>query len=135
MGSRPWPNRATTSKRMFRSPKQNRSPQCPLVVSVVPERKRFGRRTVSPVSQCKKLTAAKLTKIRTTEHRMKRSVWLYTALISIVSVTAAVGAERTVCFRLRLADGRYNCPDATEAGARRPANPGGYVDAVGHQVE
>jgi hypothetical protein len=48
---------------------------------------------------------------------------------------SAWSATRTVCYRLQLADDRYNCPAASEAGALRACNRGGYVDAVGHQVE
>jgi hypothetical protein len=48
---------------------------------------------------------------------------------------SAWAATRTVCYRLQLADERYNCPNGSEAGALRPCNAGGYSDAVGHHVE
>src|SRR5262249_23489894 len=57
------------------------------------------------------------------------------ALVTVLFVGSAWAAERTVCFHLELADGRYNCPAPSEAGARRACNAGGYSDAVGHQVE
>jgi hypothetical protein len=56
------------------------------------------------------------------------------ALLGWWTVSAGA-APRTVWFRLQLADDRYNCAAASETGARRPCNKGGYVDAVGHQVE
>jgi hypothetical protein len=54
---------------------------------------------------------------------------------ALVTAQAVVARERTVCLHLRFADARYNCPIASEAGAVRPCNPGGYSDAVGHQVQ
>ena len=51
-----------------------------------------------------------------------------------LGMTAAFAAERTVCFHLQFADRRYNSPDNTEAGARRPRSAS-YSNAVGHQVE
>src|SRR5688500_849970 len=66
---------------------------------------------------------------------MKRTLVLIAALLGVLLSQFAYAAPRTVCFHLRLADDRYNCAAATEAGARRPCNNGGHVDAVGHQVQ
>jgi hypothetical protein len=66
---------------------------------------------------------------------MKRFVLIAAAFGSALLVGNAWAAERTVCFHLQLADDRYNCASASEAGARRPCNRDGFVDAVGHQVE
>jgi hypothetical protein len=68
---------------------------------------------------------------------MRRATLVGTAILWLAAtwVSTAEAAERTVCFRLRLADDRYNCATSGENGARRPCNQGGYVDAVGHQVE
>ena len=64
---------------------------------------------------------------------MRRMLML---IAMMLIATASVHAEsRTVCFRLKLADDRYNCPAASEAGARRACAKGSSVDAVGHQVE
>ena len=57
------------------------------------------------------------------------------ALVALSVTIDAMAAQRTVCFRLQLRDDRTNCALASETGARRPCNPGGYVDMVGHQVE
>lgn len=60
------------------------------------------------------------------------------ALIGILglALTAEVfAASREVCFRLQLRDDRFNCAESSETGARRPCNPGGYTDMVGHQIE
>jgi hypothetical protein len=60
----------------------------------------------------------------------------YFALLGVVlSASPLWAAERTVCFHLQFADERYNCAEPAEAGSRRPCNPAGYSDAVGHQVE
>lgn len=63
---------------------------------------------------------------------MRTFVFLCTILVTDVSVSFAAG--RTVCFHLQFADGRYNSPDSTEAGALRPRSAT-FTDAVGHQVE
>ncbi len=47
----------------------------------------------------------------------------------------AEAANRTVCFHLKVKDDRNNCATAGTTGARRACNPGGNVDAVGHQIE
>jgi hypothetical protein len=59
---------------------------------------------------------------------------LATAIFCALAQTAAA-ADRTVCYRLQLRDDRNSCPTAGTTGARRPCNPGGYADAVGHQLE
>jgi len=54
-------------------------------------------------------------------------------LIGIVGLYATVdvlAAQREVCFRMQLRDDRTNCAESSETGARRPCNPGGYVDMV-----
>lgn len=66
---------------------------------------------------------------------MNKKILLVGALLLACLSSSALAATRTVCYRLQLADERYNCPAATEAGARRPCNAGGYTDAVGHHVE
>ena len=62
------------------------------------------------------------------------SLGLATAIFCAVSQTAAA-ADRTVCYQLQLRDDRNSCPTASTTGARRACNPGGYTDAVGHQIE
>lgn len=60
------------------------------------------------------------------------------AMLGLVVLAATVdvlAAQREVCFRMQLRDDRFNCAESSETGARRPCNPGGYVDMVGHQVE
>lgn len=67
---------------------------------------------------------------------MKRHAFAFVATFAAVLwCGSAAAATRTVCFRLQLADARYNCAATSESGARRGCNSGGYVDAVGHQVE
>ncbi|HZE71213.1 MAG TPA: hypothetical protein VE135_17005 [Pyrinomonadaceae bacterium] len=60
---------------------------------------------------------------------------VFTCIAFTALSMTVLGAERTVCFQLRLADDRYNCATPGEAGARRPCARGDYVDAIGHQVE
>ena len=55
-------------------------------------------------------------------------------VILAIGVSGAFTAERTVCFHLQFADSRYNSPDSTEVGARRPRSAT-FSDAVGHQIE
>lgn len=56
--------------------------------------------------------------------------------LAVLAATVDVlAAQREVCFRMQLRDDRFNCAESSETGARRPCNPGGYVDMVGHQVE
>lgn len=57
------------------------------------------------------------------------------ALLILLPNTSLIASERTVCFRLKIRDDRYNCADLSETGNRRGCNAGGYVYAVGHQVE
>jgi hypothetical protein len=64
-----------------------------------------------------------------------RSILLSVTALGTLFVSTAWAAERTVCFHLQLADNRYNCAGTSETGARRPCDAGGYVDAVGHQIE
>ena len=66
--------------------------------------------------------------------RERMNVPLLAALLAIVAAPA-LAASRTACVHLQLRDDRYNCAATTEAGALRGCNRGGYVDAVGHQVE
>jgi hypothetical protein len=63
---------------------------------------------------------------------LKPLAFLTLVLMTATSISAR---ERTVCFHLKFADARFNCPTSSEAGALRPCNPGGYSDAVGHQVQ
>ena len=56
-------------------------------------------------------------------------------LLGLAATAEALAASRDVCFRVQLRDDRFNCAESSETGARRPCNPGGYVDMVGHQVE
>jgi hypothetical protein len=60
------------------------------------------------------------------------------ALLAMVAALAfpaeTAAAPRTVCYALRFADARYNCP-STGAGVLRGCQPGSDVDAVGHQIE
>ena len=57
------------------------------------------------------------------------------AAASIMTIAVpATAAPRTVCFSLKFADGRYNCP-APGTGALRGCQSGSDVDAVGHEVE
>jgi hypothetical protein len=72
--------------------------------------------------------------VKSTKNNIKYLGLIFIALAAL-SMTNALAAQRTVCFQLRLADDRYNCAGTGEAGARRGCNNGGYVDAVGHQVE
>jgi len=55
--------------------------------------------------------------------------------IYLGQITVTYAADRTVCFELQIRDDRVDCPAVGTAGARRACNPGGYVAAVGHQVE
>ncbi|MBB3457225.1 hypothetical protein FHT86_005543 [Rhizobium sp. BK313] len=48
--------------------------------------------------------------------------------------TVATAAPRTVCFNLRFADDRNNCP-APANGVLRGCQAGSDVDAIGHQIE
>lgn len=57
------------------------------------------------------------------------------AAVFIAMIGEAAAANRTVCYRLQLRDDRENCPTSGVTGARRPCNPGGYTDMVGHQIE
>jgi hypothetical protein len=68
---------------------------------------------------------------------MQRSTIVFGLIAIVLSsiATDALAANRTVCFRLQLRDERENCPTSGTAGARRPCNPGGYADMLGHQVE
>ena len=56
-------------------------------------------------------------------------------LLILLLNTPLIASERTVCFRLKIRDDRSNCADISETGNRRGCNNGGYVYAVGHQVE
>lgn len=53
---------------------------------------------------------------------------------AIAIAAEATAAPRTVCFNLKFADARYNCP-APGAGVLRGCQAGSDVDAVGHQFE
>jgi hypothetical protein len=66
---------------------------------------------------------------------MNRTMLIIGTLLIACLSGNAWSAPRTVCYRLQLADDRFNCATAGEAGALRPCNRGGVVDAVGHQVE
>lgn len=60
------------------------------------------------------------------------------SLLAVSGVLAfaseAAAATRTVCFALKFADARYNCP-SSGPGVLRGCQNGSDVDAVGHQVE
>jgi hypothetical protein len=63
------------------------------------------------------------------------SILSFLCLFLFTSVGISFAADRTVCFRMKIRDDRWNCSTSSEAGARRPCNQGGYVWMVGHQVE
>lgn len=73
------------------------------------------------------------------EMKMKSQYKLYQSIVSFILLTLLTGivsaAQRTVCYRVRLADERTNCATPSEAGARRACNAGGYNDTVGHYIE
>jgi hypothetical protein len=57
------------------------------------------------------------------------------AAISVMTMAAeAIAAPREVCFSLKFADGRYNCPNPGTS-VLRGCQAGSDVDAIGHQVE
>ena len=58
-----------------------------------------------------------------------------TILVLAAAMAPLWAAPRTVCFRLKLRDDRWNCSTSGESGARRPCNQGGYVAAEGHQYQ
>ena len=57
-----------------------------------------------------------------------------TILVFADALTASA-ATRTVCFELKIADDRTNCPVTSTPGAKRGCNPGHDIDAVGHVFE
>jgi hypothetical protein len=63
------------------------------------------------------------------------SRWTWMAGFAIAAlVSPADAAQRTVCFNLKFADARYNCP-APGTGVLRGCQSGADVDAIGHQIE
>jgi len=65
---------------------------------------------------------------------LSRALPLLVVAAALGCAAEAAAAPRTVCFALKFADARYNCP-ANGAGVLRGCQSGSDVDAVGHQVE
>jgi hypothetical protein len=55
--------------------------------------------------------------------------------LALAGPPVAGAATRTVCFELKIADDRTNCPVASTPGSKRACNPGANIDAVGHVFE
>lgn len=66
---------------------------------------------------------------------MNKMLVLVAATFLMLTALGAEAAERTVCFRLKLRDDRWNCATTAETGNRRGCNRGGYVDVVGHHIQ
>jgi len=69
---------------------------------------------------------------------MMKTSQLYASFLTalaLANVPAANAATRTVCFELRIADDRTNCPVTSTPGAKRGCDPDHNIDAVGHVYE
>ena len=73
--------------------------------------------------------------MKTSKIKFSINSLLFTITLLLLMPTLANAANRTVCYQLKLVDDRNNCPTTGTAGAQRACNPGGNVDAVGHQIE
>ncbi|WP_144391853.1 hypothetical protein [Pleionea sediminis] len=69
-------------------------------------------------------------------NRLLKLIMISNVLFFTVYSSLSDAATRRVCFQLKFADSRTDCPSTATAGARRGCNTtGSYSDMVGHYIE